>query len=622
MHSSGVVFASPLRAVRSAVLIVGLSLIVLASSAFVLVSPARAADARPGSAAAESSGAPARLKAVFIVGPAGPQTSSDLADAEALAVIAESYGMDVRRVFHPNATWEAVMANVQGANLVYYAGHGYGWPSPYTSKMTESRQNGVGLNSYAGSDTNTYTYYGADVIRANWVLAPNSLVFLNHLCYSAGNGEPGMAIPSWDLARQRVDNFAAGFLAVGARAVFAYPYGRFNVTLRQLFTTDLTVEEMFRTAGTKPHPYYGWVGWDARKFDSVRTPGAKNFMDPHENIGFGRAVTGDLTMTAADWGQGVGDDQPPTISDFRATAPVGTSFAASATPFFTPNGDGVTDSLDMTFTVDREAFVDFAVRNDAGNVVRTLSAWSAGGAGTVSWNGRSDGGSYVADGPFTITATPRNRAGTEGNTERLDVNVMTTMRSPSVSPNLFYAADGDSLASRATLSVTLDAPATFWWKVADADGNVVRTHLNGVEAGTGNVSWQWDGRDNSGAFVPDGTYYSVTTTTTGAGTYFHSLPVEVRAFRLTTAAATPFVRGTAAKFLINSAEPLSAKPKVKVYAPGLSPSKKKVVLVSPGVWRVKVPFSTSASAGTLRIQVFSTDSNGQYQSSDYYYQLK
>ena len=46
--------------------------------------------------------------------------------------------MDVRRVFHPHATWDAVMANIQGANLVYYAGHGYGWPSPYTKRADRS----------------------------------------------------------------------------------------------------------------------------------------------------------------------------------------------------------------------------------------------------------------------------------------------------------------------------------------------------------------------------------------------------------------------------------------------------------------------------------------------------
>ncbi|MEX2548090.1 MAG: FlgD immunoglobulin-like domain containing protein, partial [Chloroflexota bacterium] len=556
MDSSGVVFATPARLSRGFV-VVCLALAVLATSALAAASPVHAAS-------------PAPLKAVFIVGPAGSQTSADISDAEQLATIAESYGMDVRRVYHPHATWERVLANIQGANLVYYAGHGYGWPSPYTKVMTESRQNGVGLNSYDGSSSNTYTYYGASLIRANWVLAPNAIVFLNHDCYTAGNGEPGTAVPSWDVARQRVDNFAAGFLAVGARAVFAYSYQRLNRTLGALLNGGLTVEEIFRFAGSKPNPSFGWVGWDPRKFDSVRTPGAKNFMDPHSTMGFLRAITGDLGLTATEWRNGVGNGQPPEISNFAAQSPGLNGFGVVETPFFTPNSDGVTDTMTLSFTVDREAFVDMTVKNESGNVVRTLSAWSPSGSGKATWDGKNGNGAFVPDGDYTVTAVPHNRQGTEGNDESVDVMVMTTMKSPSVTPNLLHASDGDNFAKNTTLSVNLESAATFWWKIADANGNVVRTHLNGVNANPGNTSWQWDGRDTNGAFVPDGTYYSVTTTATTAGTYFHSLPVYVGAFRLATTTVTPpFVRGTKAKFLVYTAEPLAAKPKVKVYAPGV-----------------------------------------------------
>ncbi|HEY5488218.1 MAG TPA: hypothetical protein VIK00_00135, partial [Candidatus Limnocylindrales bacterium] len=128
---------------------------------------------------------PHRLKAVFIVGPTNSLTQSNLADAESLAVVAESYGMDVRRVYFPHATWANVLANIQGANLVVYMGHGYGWPSKYTSVLTESRQDGMGLNTYDGSGPTQYTYYGANLLKQYVTLAPNAVVFLNHLCYSA-----------------------------------------------------------------------------------------------------------------------------------------------------------------------------------------------------------------------------------------------------------------------------------------------------------------------------------------------------------------------------------------------------------------------------------------------------
>src|SRR4030095_5841832 len=111
-------------------------------------------------------------------------------------------------------------------------------------------------------------------------------------------------------------------------------------------------------------------------------------------------------------------------------------------------------------------------------------------------------------------------------------------KTPAVSPPLFYPQDGDNMSKTTTLSVNLQSQATFWWKVADKNGNVVRTFVNGTTA-SGPQSVQWDGKDNNGNYVADGTYYSVTTTQTSAGTYFHSVPVDVRAFRMTTANAIP-----------------------------------------------------------------------------------
>jgi hypothetical protein len=243
---------------------------------------------------------PAPLKAVFISGPTHGQTDENLAYSEELALQAESLGMEVHRVYHPNATWLNVMAAIEGANLVVYMGHGYGWPSPYPP-FREKFQDGLGLNPYEGGSKSDVDYYGARYIRDNWHLAPNAVVFLNHLCYAAGNAEPGMAKPSYDLARQRVDNMASGYLAAGAAAVFAYSWQSFRRSLSQLFTTNMTMEEIFKTPGSKPKAYFGWIGDNPRTFDSVRNPGAQNLLDPDDADGYLRALTGKLSITAAQW---------------------------------------------------------------------------------------------------------------------------------------------------------------------------------------------------------------------------------------------------------------------------------------------------------------------------------
>ena len=189
-------------------------------------------------------------KAVFIVGPTNGLTDSNLADATAMANQAAVERMDVRRVFFPYATWQNVLANIQGANLVVYMGHGYGWPSPYTSRMTESRQNGFGLNSHEGSGRAEYTYNAGRPIRDNIVHEPNAVVLLEHGSFTAGNGEPGMRIPSEDLATTRVDNYANGFLAAGARAVFAFGWNQRLNFPRALATSNATMDELFMVRGT------------------------------------------------------------------------------------------------------------------------------------------------------------------------------------------------------------------------------------------------------------------------------------------------------------------------------------------------------------------------------------
>ena len=254
------------------------------------------------------------LRAVIIVGPTGSLTSQNLNNGEKMAQQAEAMGMDVRRVFHPRATWERVLANVQGANIVVYMGHGNGWPSPY-GPFQEKTKNGFGLNPYEGGSAANHKYYGGNPIRADIKLAPNAVVFLVHLCYSSGNSEPGMAIPKEDVARQRVDNYAAAFLAVGARAVFSSSYFQKLNFINALHTTDKTMDEMFMTpAGGQPN---GFIGWRNNRFASERMPGTSNHLDPHSSKGYVRALSGDLSMTATEWRAGA----PPLVAVGEDTTP-------------------------------------------------------------------------------------------------------------------------------------------------------------------------------------------------------------------------------------------------------------------------------------------------------------
>ena len=561
-------------------------------------------------------------KAVFIVGPTNRLTDNNLTDAARMADQAVVEGMDVRRVFFPNATWDNVLTNIQGASLVVYMGHGYGWPSPYTTRMTESRQNGFGLNSFQGSGRAQYTYYGAAPIRDNVRLAPNAVVMLLHGCYTSGNGEPGMAIPTEGLARERVDNYASGFLAAGARAVFAYGWNQKLNYPRALATSDSTMDELFMTSGGGSPA--GYIGWRERWFDSIRTPGAGIHLDPHPTSGYYRALTGDLSMTAADWRSGAGQlpavppgtIEAPQISELVA-GPDSASDVAAATVVpasFHPNGDGLDDALLMRHTVTRASYLDVTIHNDAGDEVRAFTVWSAAGAGTSRWDGRDQGGAVVPDGRYTLTFVARDPQGTTGEPASVAAVVLTAVAVASPSRVALHARDADTLAGSATFEVMLNQPAYLTWRIVDAAGTLVRTVRTGEHAPQGTLTFTWDGRADEGRWVADGTYRSVVSAQTGLGTYSQERPVFVGAFQVDVSDVAP-ARGESVTLNLFSTESLDRNPTVQVTQEGLAPWTVTARHVSGRRYRTSVTLHEGGPGGSVEFYVTGIDARGGRQSS-------
>src|SRR5689334_7826014 len=168
-------------------------------------------------------------KVVIIVGPVAEHTAHYKADADDIAAEARRWTSNVVLIKTPNATWSRVKGALQGASIVVYLGHGNGWPSIYAPFQTVTKD-GLGLDPGTGADSTKVVYYGEDYLRDNIRLAPNAVVLLYHLCYASGNTEPGLAVGTIADSRERVDNYGAGFIGAGARAVFAEGHPEHPVT--------------------------------------------------------------------------------------------------------------------------------------------------------------------------------------------------------------------------------------------------------------------------------------------------------------------------------------------------------------------------------------------------------
>jgi hypothetical protein len=236
-------------------------------------------------AAAAATPAPTRNapKVVLIVGPVGQTTAEYRALADEAAGAAAEFTPNVVKVYSPDATWPAVRNALQGAAVVVYLGHGNGWPSPYRKALYPASQNGFGLNPVAGGGDDGHQYFGEDRIATEVRLAPNAIVILSRLCYASGNSEPGLPEGTPADAQQRVDNYAAGFIASGAGAVIAEAHAGPAWYVRQVLSGSGSIERLWRSAPT--------ANDHVTQFESARSPGHIGLLDPDEKTaGFYRSM--------------------------------------------------------------------------------------------------------------------------------------------------------------------------------------------------------------------------------------------------------------------------------------------------------------------------------------------
>jgi hypothetical protein len=215
-------------------------------------------------------------RVALIVGPVGSLTSTYRSLANAAAAEAQAAGAEVVKVYSPNATWSAVQRATNGASIVVYLGHGNGWPSPYRSSLYPPTQNGFGLNPVAGVDDSAHQYFGEASVRSLH-LAANAVVVLSHLCYASGNSEPGLAEGTQDQAIARVDNYAAGFIRAGAKAVVAEGHFGPAYYVRQLLRTSLSIERIWQAAPSAHGNTFSVI--------SARSNGYTERLDPDRSSG-------------------------------------------------------------------------------------------------------------------------------------------------------------------------------------------------------------------------------------------------------------------------------------------------------------------------------------------------
>jgi flagellar hook assembly protein FlgD len=591
-------------AIRLLAVVASIVALVLTSSALNLVTKVTAADDVP-------------KKAVIVAGPVHGNTDRFKGYAKDMADAAEAQGMEVTRIFHPYAPASRVKNQAQGADLFVYVGHGNGWPSNY-GPFQEDTKHGLGLDAADPDDRgpSTVVYKGANWLRNNIEFAPDAVVILSHLSYASGNGSSGMAIPSRSVAVKRVDNFANGFLSIGARVVWALGWQPGAHVVDALYEENATMDAVFMTRyGSKVSPLSGWIGHNPGYYDSERIPGARIHIDPDPEYGYLRAITGDLDFTTTAWrnAEAAPDDKvAPVVSNVRASqASVTIASGDPDAPVFTPNGDGISDTIRISYKLSEGAYLEVKVKRDGG-AVRRSSSWAQGGDGAVTWNGRKDNGDYAAEGKYNVYLTPTDRAGNTGQAKVVSVKLLNSIKNPTVKPELFWARDGDSIAPSSALKAKLTRAAKVSWLIRDKGGKIVRRGIDGEQRQPGDVRFVWNGRDDAGAYVPDGRYTARVRVTRSSGSYAHDVVVLHMPFKAWTPKWTR-KRGDTITLKVTTTEPLKKKPVVTANQPGIvkyTVPAKKVTKLSANVYKVVIKTRNKGKAGDMKIRVIGEDKGG------------
>jgi len=212
---------------------------------------------------------------------------------------------------------------------------------------------------------------------------------------------------------------------------------------------------------------------------------------------------------------------------------------ADGSRYFSPNGDGVQDTLTLESSMQEPEGiaswnVEISLENDPTAVVRTIS-----GEGMVrkeiSFDGVGDNGRPLSDGNYLATLTAQYDNGTTVSSEPTPIVIDTTAPQASIladtlpestrpgSPLVFGGTDKKQLELRVNLSSEGE-----WMGVLETPDGTIKTPLSDLGVTSNQFTYDWNGTQPDGTPAPDGMYSLYVESTDQAGNTGKSRVVRVR----------------------------------------------------------------------------------------------
>ncbi len=291
---------------------------------------------------------------------------------------------------------------------------------------------------------------------------------------------------------------------------------RDEITIRQSTSNeDLWQGRITTSDGTMVHEF-SWQGtadnlvWDGR--------------DASGNVVADGVYT--YSLAGTDRAGNVGRDRIESIRVDTGPTPVALKLDTQA---FSPNGDGVLDTVGFS----PELQVTTGVATWSVTITPTGSSavtksWSGRDTqpGELTWDGRTNRGSRASEGTYiaalAVTYDKGNRETAQ--TGRFELDVTAPSAEVRAVPAII-SPNGDGRQDTVELTQTASREQSWRGAVVNARGEEVRTFSFGSRP---DAELTWNGRDDRGTRVPNGTYRYALSTTDRAGNSGGSSPVAIR----------------------------------------------------------------------------------------------
>jgi flagellar hook assembly protein FlgD len=174
----------------------------------------------------------------------------------------------------------------------------------------------------------------------------------------------------------------------------------------------------------------------------------------------------------------------------------------SAASMFTMKGN---NKSRISFTVHKGSKVTVYIKDAKGKVVKYLikdKKWNSRNV-SVSWDGKQDNGAFVGDGTYIIVVKLSNEK--ESVSKSKSIKVVDKVI-PSIQLSTANVSFSPKAKGRVAIPFVINKKAKVTAKIYDSRGNVVRTIWSNKGFSGGKYALTWDGKNNKGKLLNDGTY--------------------------------------------------------------------------------------------------------------------